>query len=325
MGVRGLVFGVVISVAALSACSKPQRNDDPSEGPSALRTFDTAEQATDSATSGRMAESRSAIVGAPGPPRIGPSAAPGVAFAYRYAFQLADDKISAVQEAHAARCEVLGVAKCRIVGLNYTIGDNDVVSAHLDLKLDPQIARGYGREATGTVTQAGGRLSQTEFTGEDTAPATDAAVATGSDAETRIAGVRRRIAQPGLRDVERAQLQAQLDALQNQANDAKATLAATRVKLASTPMSFSYYGKGGISGFAGRDPLFEAGQSFVGSLVTMITVVLQLLAVVVPWLLLLGVFILLWRTPPARALVRWWRTGNRKDVQDEVAAGATPD
>lgn len=297
---------VVAGIAALLVgCSK--RDESPQSGD--LRTFDTTEAAP---TNGRA------------PPAIGPTAAPGVAFSYKYDFQLADEKISAVQEAHAARCEALGVARCRITGLNYSIGDHYTVSASLELKLAPEIARSYGREATGAVTQAGGRLSHTEFTGEDTAPSTDNAVTAQGDAQQRIGEIEQRLA-ANSRDAERAQLQAELASLRQTVASAKAQLADNRVRLAATPMSFSYYGKGGITGFAGRNPLFEAGQSFVGSLVTMITFVLQALALVVPWLLLLGLLVLLWRTPPARELVRWWRKGNGKEVQDEFAAGAMPD
>lgn len=290
---------IVAGIAALLAgCSK--RDESPRSGD--LQTFDTSEAAP---TNGRA------------PPAIGPTAAPGVAFRYKYDFQLADEKISAVQEAHAAKCEALGVARCRITGLNYSIGDNDTVSASLELKLSPDLARSYGREATGAVAQAGGRLSHTEFTGEDTAPSTQNAVTAQGDAQQRIGEIEKRLA-ANARDAERAQLQAELASLQQTIAGSKAQLADNRVRLASTPMSFSYYGKGGISGFAGRDPLFEAGQSFVGSLVTMITFVLQLLAVVVPWLLLLGLLVLLWRTPPFRALTRWWRG---KTVAGEQVSG----
>jgi hypothetical protein len=68
-------------------------------------------------------------------PDIAPSAAPGVAFAYGYDFKLADERISALQEIHAAECEKLGIARCRITGLRYTVGENEQVSAMLQVKL----------------------------------------------------------------------------------------------------------------------------------------------------------------------------------------------
>jgi hypothetical protein len=290
---NGYLIGGLIALA-LVGCSKREA---PSRGSPDLKTFDVTEASSDRA-----------------PPSFGPTAAPGVAFSIKYDFSLADEKISAVQEAHAARCEALGVARCRITGLNYTIGDNDTVTADLAVKLAPDIARGFGREASATVTQAGGRLSHTEFSGEDTAPATDLATSSQSNAAVRIAAIERQLAAKGPRDAERAQLQAQLDALRSQGEQAATTLADNHSKLAATPMTFSYYGKGGINGFAGQNPLLEAGRSFVASLVAMITFVLQLLAYVLPWLLLLGVLILLWRTPPFRAVKRWWKGRGADDA-----------
>ena len=69
---------------------------------------------------------------------------------------------------------------------------------------------------------------------------------------------------------------------------------------------------------AGRNPLVDAGQSFVESMVAMITVVLQLLAYVLPWLLLLGQLLMVWRLPPFRQLSRWWK-GKSMESEDVVA------
>src|SRR5687768_3770677 len=57
---------------------------------------------------------------ASGPPGIAPTAAPGVAFNYRYAFRLPGENISRVQEEHAQACEKMGIELCRITAMNYT-------------------------------------------------------------------------------------------------------------------------------------------------------------------------------------------------------------
>ena len=308
---RYLVMVAATALLLTSGCSK--RAEEP-RSPD-LKSFDVSESRDSAAASG-SGDARAEPSGMV-PPSIGPTAAPGVAFNYKYDFQLADEKISAVQEAHAARCEALGVAHCRITGLNYTIGAHDTVSATLELKLAPDIARSFGREASGAVIQAGGRLSHTEFTGTDTAPSTGNAISAQGEAQARIAEIEQRLsANP--KDAERAQLQAELAQLRQTVSGAKAQLADNRAALASTPMSFNYYGKGGISGFAGRNPLVDAGQSFVESMVAMITVVLQLLAYVLPWLLLLGLLVLVWRLPPFRRLSRWLK-GKSMESQDVVA------
>src|SRR4051812_27650401 len=47
----------------------------------------------------------------PPPPNVSPSAAPGVAFNYRYAFRLPAARVSQIQEQHARACEQLGVSR----------------------------------------------------------------------------------------------------------------------------------------------------------------------------------------------------------------------
>ena len=104
-------------------------------------------------------------------PDVSPTAAQGVAWRYAYEFQLPDDAIEAVQEAHASECEALGVSRCRITGLRYSVSNDNAVSAMLEVKLAPELARQFGKQATGNVRKAGGRLSNTEFSGEEVGPA----------------------------------------------------------------------------------------------------------------------------------------------------------
>ena len=250
-------------------------------------------------------------------PSVSPSVAPGVAWQYAYDFQLPDEAISAVQEAHASSCEALGVARCRITGLRYSVGNDDAVSAMLEVKLAPDIARQFGKQATMAVTKADGRLSNLEFEGEDTAPASSEAARAETQANRRIADIQKQLASPALKDAERAQLQQQLAGLRSDLNSAQSTSAATQEKLASTPMTFNYYGKGGISGFAGHNPVMDAARSFVSSLVAMITITLQILAWVLPWALLILLIYLLVRSRPARAVRRYLRPASENPESAE--------
>jgi Flp pilus assembly protein TadB len=175
----------------------------------------------------------------------------------------------------------------------------------LQVKLAPEIARQFGKQATGDVRKAGGRLSNTEFSGEDTAPVLTQATRNKSDLETRISDIQKQLANRSLKDAERAQLQSQLDQLRSQLSENQSAVEATQERLANTPMTFNYYGKGGILGFAGRNPVMDAARSFVSSLVTMISVVLQALAFLLPWVLLLILIILLVRWRPVRAAGRF--------------------
>jgi len=237
-------------------------------------------------------------------PDVSPTAAPGVAFRYLYTFELSDEAISGVQEKHASRCEALGVARCRITGLNYSVNGDNAVSASLTVKLAPDIARQFGKDATGDVKDADGRLQATEFTGEDTEPLTTEASRQQSDIGVRIATIEKQLASTS-KDNERAQLQAQLNDLRSQLSNAQATIEGAKSQVASTPMTFNYYGRGGISGFR-TNPVRESGRLFVSSVVTMIDIVLRLLAALLPWIALIALIVLLARSRVGRRIGRFF-------------------
>ena len=145
---------ILLATALLAACSKPVPHRD--EEPSLPNVRYDARQV-------------SADESAPG---VNVTSAPGVAFNYSYAFRLPGNRISAVQEAHAAACEKLGIDKCRITGMRYRLVDQKDVQAMLALRLDPKIARQFGKDATGVVEKSDGMLVDQEITGEDVLRAT---------------------------------------------------------------------------------------------------------------------------------------------------------
>lgn len=239
-------------------------------------------------------------------PDIAPSAAPGVAFSYGYDFKVDDRRISGLQETHAAACEKLGIARCRITGLRYSVGENEQVSAMLQVKLDPTIARQFGKGAVANVEHVGGKLVNAEFSGEDEGSTIRTTAAQRSDIETRIAEIERRLngLKPG--DRERTELQQQLDELRRQASEARQRIAASEERLANTPMTFNYYGKGGVPGFGGENPIAEAWRLMVSSAVTLVSLLLKFVAVALPWAVLLALLVALYRSRVGRAARRWW-------------------
>lgn len=242
----------------------------------------------------------------PASPDISPTAAPGVAFSYGYNFKLDDQRISALQETHAAACESLGISRCRITGLRYSIDENEQVSAMLQVKLEPKIARQFGKNAVADVEKVGGKLVNAEFSGEDEGTAIRTASAEKSDFEARIADIERRLAglKPG--DRERTELQQQLDELRSQLATARQQIATSSERLANTPMTFNYYGKGGVPGFGGENPVAEAWRLMIASGVTLISFVLKGLALLLPWAVLLALLLAAYRSRFGRAVRRWW-------------------
>ena len=237
-------------------------------------------------------------------PDVSPTAAPGVAFEYGYDYSLEDRRISQVQEAHAAACEKLGITQCRITGLNYQITEQDRVSAMLQVKLDPAIARQFGKQATAFVEQNDGRLVHAQFSGEDVGKQISTTETRRTELQNRIAEIERRLASARL-DRERTELQQQLDALRQQASAAQGEITAGQQRLASTPMTFNYYGKGGIAGFD-ENPVKESWRLFVESGVTMVSLLLKVLGAILPWVILLLLIVILVRSRVGRTVRDWW-------------------
>ena len=217
----------------LAACSKVSENATNASSPQGSEAADRAVRAYD-------VEAPASPPGIVAPGGIAVTAAPGVAFAYHYAFRLPSARIAGAQEAHAQACEKLGIARCRITGMRYQlIGENNV-EAMLAFKLDTTIARAFGKYGIGAIEAAQGTLVDAEITGTDAG----AAISQLNVQRARAAAEQKRIdaelTKPKLSQEERAELQRQrADSTQtiNAANDSTAD---QRESLADTPMVFDY-------------------------------------------------------------------------------------
>ncbi len=285
-----LISGCLI----LAACSQNEERTTKER----LETFDVSEEAP----SAEMAAS----------PDVSPSAAPGVAFNYRYAFRVPDAKIAGVQEEHAAACETLGLSRCRITGMRYTLEDEDEVRAALAFKLDPMIARKFGKDAIASVAKAEGILVDSEIQGVDAGSEITASQRRSADISANLDRIEKRLAAGGIKDRERTELQEQAARMREQLSAETDTRRAGEASLATTPMEFSYSGGEGIPGFGRGNPFADAWDSAVASFATMASFLLLAIGVLLPWLMLGVLLVALWRTPPLRKLRGWLRA--RRDV-----------
>jgi hypothetical protein len=227
-----------------------------------------------------------------------------VAFRYGYEFNLPDNRIAATQEAHAAACETLGLSRCRITGMSYSVDQDEQVRAELDLKLDPVIARQFGKSAQQSVEGNDGKLIRLDIGSSDEGQAIEQATKLKTDVSAQIAQLQEELAKTKPGTQARANLMSQIQALQQQASQQSRTIEGSQAALASTPMEFHYYGRGGVPGFRGN-PVREAWQTFVTTLVWLVGMLLQAIAVLLPVLVLAGLFVAVWRTQPMRAFRGW--------------------
>lgn len=239
-------------------------------------------------------------------PNISPTAAPGVAFNYRYAFRVPDAKIAGIQEEHAAACETLGITRCRITGMQYTLEREDEVRASLSFKLDPMIARKFGKDAIASVAKAQGILVDSQIEGIDAGSNITASQKRSAGISGELDRIEKRLDTGGLKDGERTELQQQAATIRQQLSSETETRREGEASLASTPMTFSYSGGEGIPGFGNGNPFADAWDSAVSSFAMMASFLMLAIGVTLPWLLLILAIVALWRTPPMRLLRNWW-------------------
>ncbi|HEX9947902.1 MAG TPA: DUF4349 domain-containing protein [Allosphingosinicella sp.] len=257
-----------------AGCGQPQ--DDRSGSPSS--TQNSADVAMDA-----VAESSAG-------PNVAVTAAPGVAFNYRYAFRLPAERVQGVQEQHAQACEKLGVERCRITGLRYRLVDDDI-EAMLAFKLDPALAREFGKQGIDAVVRAEGMLVDSEISGEDVGSKISVARRQEGSLDEELKRVEEQLARAGLRGSERAELQLQAQQLRERMRASRAVRTEQQESLATTPMTFNY-GSGDLApGFRGRPSfaraLSDAIDNFLGALAWIFVALVTLL----PWAVLIGLLV----------------------------------
>lgn len=316
---------IVAAVIMLAACSQqPQERQsedlktyDAQQEPAAMQVAPPPPMAPPPTSASRDA---SAPAEQAGGPNIAVSSAPGVAFNYRYAFRLPNARIQPAQEAHAAMCEKLGIARCRITGMRYSLVNERDVSASLELKLDPAIARAFGKDATKLVTEAQGMLVDQQISGIDAGASIERANRGRAELQDELDRVNRELSRSGLSSVVRDRLLSEAASLRAQIRALGEQKAADEESLATTPMAF-YYGSGkAIPGFDEATPLRDAfdraGYNFLSAIGFLIVAIATLL----PWLLLAGVLYWAYR----RARLRWPALGSGYRGRDEASVEAAP-
>lgn len=286
---RNALTAALLAATVLAGCSE-QPSERPAEAASA------ADEAS-AAASDALAESA---------PNVGPTAAPGVAFTYQYGFRLADNQIAPIQEKHAAACEVLGITRCRITGMRYERAREDQVDGQLDFALDPAIARKFGREAIASVEAAEGVLASAMITGDDVGTTITASQRRSAELSAELTRIETRLAQPGLADRERRELQEQAAGLRARLTEQRDERRVGEAQLALTPMTFAYSGTGGLPGIGYGNPFADALTVLLRSGSTLLWFLLTALAGGLPWLLLAALLLFGWRSAAGKTLRDWW-------------------
>lgn len=287
----------VIAALSLAACSQPQE------------AGDTTSAASDGVAEESVAADAAAPEASASSVRIDPVTAPGVAFTFAASFRLPDEAVSEAQSRHVAACAALGQARCRVRDIDFEQSEDGPVRGKLSLLVDPMIARTLMNDAEREVADLDGRLLDSRINGTELA----SGIARSQADSARLGGdlerIEARLAAPGLSRAERERLMAQADDLRGEINAAAQSRMADEDRLASTPLEFRYEGHTGIAGINSERPFASAFSASVDSFVAMLTVLLTLFGVLLPW-----------ATIPAAITGLWWIARRRSRAR---AAGVS--
>jgi len=299
-------FVPALALASLAACSGPDRQR------SGSRSQDVAPEMVYEST-----EEPAALRQVASAPAIGPTAAPGVAFNYRHAFRLPAQQIAAVQEQHASACEKLGINRCRITGMRYRLVNQHDIEAMLSFKLDPLIARQFGKAGIDVVTRAEGLLVDSEISGVDAGSAIKAAQRSDAQLNEELRGIEAKLAARGLSPDERDRLQSEARHLRQSIRANRDSRDEHEESLATTPMVFTYGSGDLVPGFDTRSPVRQALKTAGGNFIAGASFLFVILLTLLPWLLLGG---LVWAL--ARRLVPKLARSRPREPQAEQAGAA---
>lgn len=291
---------LLVLALAISGCSQAPQSDG---GSTAQRTRGEPSAAQEM-TAGALEA----------PAGVAVTAAPGVAFNYHYAFSLPAERISPAQEEHAAACERLGIARCRITGLRYQLIGEGRVEAMLAFKLDPSLARQFGKEGIAAIQKAEGTLIDAEITGTDAGAEITRLAADRAQAQEELARIDRELARTNLPASERAELQRQRAEIAQRIEAARTSSIAQRESLANTPMVFDYRSGRAVRGFDPGAPLTSSLDLLAASAQATLAFVFGAIAVLGPPALVVLIGLLIWR---------WLRPRIRRAKPVEATAAAT--
>jgi hypothetical protein len=224
-------------------------------------------------------------------------AIPRIAYVYKLGFRLPGDRIAAAQRGHVAACEKLGPARCQVLALERSGGEEEFGSASLKLRVQTGITRPFLDQLGRSVSQAGGRTVAESQQGEDVSKQMVDASARIAQRELLVSRLmeilRTRDGKVGdLVEAERSVAQAQ-----EELDQAKGWLAELSGRVAMSTVEIGYDAVApsvGADNFGG-----QIGNAVTGSATAFVIALrglLTLLIFLLPWALLGGAI--------------WWLTRN---------------
>lgn len=226
---------------------------------------------------------------------------PQLAYEYAYSLELPPEAVVPLFERHRQACEAAGPARCQLLAASTEQVDETATRATLTLRATPDWLSAFRRRLAGDAKANDGRIAQSSVTSEDLGRSiidTEAYLRAGATLRDRLQNLlATRTGKIGeLLEIERelARVQGELDAARARLEDMRTRVAMSKMTIAYAPDELLLAGT--------RAGQVNYGADFVDTINASFLALVQLVAALLPWLLLAAPLVWLFRKYRRRSL-----------------------
>ncbi|MGD9965112.1 MAG: DUF4349 domain-containing protein [Hyphomonadaceae bacterium] len=228
----------------------------------------------------------------------GPAPVLYLAYTYAMGLEIPSERLAGVMDRHVQACQAAGPRLCQLIGSNRTGDPESYMEGYVSLRGEPAWLNTFKGGMAADADAAGGRIVQQSTSSEDLTRQivdTEARLRAQTALRDRLQQLLR--SRPGrladLLEVERelARVQGEIDAVQS-------ALAVMRTRVAMSELTLTYRSAPRPVGSDTFEPLRQAFANFLGIIVGGFAAIITLIAVLIPFaivLIPLGWLLLRWR------------------------------
>jgi hypothetical protein len=314
-------------VAALAACSE-QMDATQSAGPSGgeqqgyagMVDMERAREEAAEAPQAAPAPPAPSVTTSPGqaPSQpLGPTPVLYLAYSYAMGLEIPSERLAGVMDRHVQACQAAGPRVCQLIGSNRTGDPESYMEGYVSLRGEPGWLNAFKSGMAQEADAAGGRIISETTNSEDLTRQivdTEARLRAQTALRDRLQQLLR--SRPGrladLLEVERelARVQGEIDAVQS-------ALAVMRTRVAMSELNLTYRSAPRPVGSDTFEPLRQAFANFLGIIVGGFAAIITLIAVLIPFAIVL--------VPLGWLLLRWRKRRGGRFFRREQAPPQGPD
>jgi hypothetical protein len=214
--------------------------------------------------------------------------APMLAYDYTYGIAAAPGGVRELKTRHETACATAGPAMCQIVSSEVDEQGADNVSAKLVVRAAPPWLKTFRDGIAAETRKVGGRLTKTAVESEDLSHQivdTQAALRAKLTLRDRLQAILQ--SRPG-KVADLLMAERELARVQGEIDSAQSELAMMQRRVATAELTIEYHSEGVLAPQGVLAPLRNAVSDFLGLVVGAVAVMIRVVAVVLPWALILA-------------------------------------